>query len=262
MSRHMIKRWKPWDPTMISPKAWWDATGGTYLTKTNDSISQWSDKSGNNRHLIQDNGTIQPTYSNSSVVFNGVDQYLYSTSPFMYANGNISVFVVGAISPNVPDSRFLTESCTTDNDTFYGIAQQNTVDGTQMSVFVRNDAGGMLANHPVLSASGAMDDSKKLYCWADNGSNFIGNFNGGALMESAYTRTGVFTLDRLAMAAVVRATITWWLNCDINEVIVTDFADNETRILMEGWLAWKWGIQGSLPDSHLCKNAPPVIPWG
>ena len=29
------------------------------------------------------------------------------------------------------------------------------------------------------------------------------------------------------------------------------------RYQAEGYLAWKWGLQGSLPSTHLYKNAPP-----
>ena len=36
-------------------------------------------------------------------------------------------------------------------------------------------------------------------------------------------------------------------------------ANLATEQLMEGYLAWKWGVQGSLPANHPYKSAAPTI---
>jgi hypothetical protein len=45
----------------------------------------------------------------------------------------------------------------------------------------------------------------------------------------------------------------------IMEVVITQ-TDNSvaTRQKIEGYLAWKWGLEGNLPSGHPYKNAAPT----
>lgn len=72
--------------TGLNPKsisglaAWYDASDSTTVT-TATGVSQWSDKSGNNRTLVQSVGLDQPTRTatingKSALVFDGVNHYL------------------------------------------------------------------------------------------------------------------------------------------------------------------------------------------
>jgi hypothetical protein len=48
------------------------------------------------------------------------------------------------------------------------------------------------------------------------------------------------------------------LNGRIAEVVVANtLADAGDRQRLEGYLAWKWGLQGNLPADHPWKAAPP-----
>jgi hypothetical protein len=47
-------------------------------------------------------------------------------------------------------------------------------------------------------------------------------------------------------------------DCDLAEIILYDSQLTTLQVQqMEGYLAWKWGLQGNLPASHPYKNAPP-----
>jgi hypothetical protein len=47
---------------------------------------------------------------------------------------------------------------------------------------------------------------------------------------------------------------------DIGEFIFMSANPSETdRVLIEGYLAWKWGLEGSLDAGHLYKSAAPTI---
>jgi hypothetical protein len=37
------------------------------------------------------------------------------------------------------------------------------------------------------------------------------------------------------------------------------FADNTKQEIVEGYLAWKWGLVSKLPVGHPYKNQPPYI---
>ena len=47
-------------------------------------------------------------------------------------------------------------------------------------------------------------------------------------------------------------------DCDIAEVILYNSVLTTLQVQqIEGYLAWKWGLQGNLPVGHPYKNAPP-----
>lgn len=66
-------------PTIIddgNTVAWFDFNS-SYITKDgSDFVSQWSDRSGNNNHLLQATGTNQPLWQVLGVLFDGVDNFM------------------------------------------------------------------------------------------------------------------------------------------------------------------------------------------
>ena len=55
----------------------WYIDDAAYLTKSGDSVSQWSDVSGNGNHLLQSNPAYRPIWSaDSGLMFNGTDDCL------------------------------------------------------------------------------------------------------------------------------------------------------------------------------------------
>jgi hypothetical protein len=67
----------------------------TYMTyETNDTINQWNDKSGNDRHLEQSTLTDMPRHSGDSVFFDGVDNYIYYDSGIDTLDQPITVYLV------------------------------------------------------------------------------------------------------------------------------------------------------------------------
>jgi hypothetical protein len=45
---------------------------------------------------------------------------------------------------------------------------------------------------------------------------------------------------------------------DVNEIIFLPYNyQDSTRQILEGYLAWKWGLTGLLPAGHPWKNASP-----
>jgi hypothetical protein len=52
----------------------------------------------------------------------------------------------------------------------------------------------------------------------------------------------------------------YYLNGNVAEIIAYKSAhiDKETRETIEGYLAWKWGLNGNLPSGHTYKNYAPT----
>lgn len=53
-----------WSPLQLSPSVWLDASDSASVVLTSGAVSQWSDKSGNNRHATQGTAANRPTLVN------------------------------------------------------------------------------------------------------------------------------------------------------------------------------------------------------
>lgn len=256
-----LKRWRLWTPADLNPLAWFDAKDGAYITESGGLVSQWNDKSGNARHIFQSNDANKPTYTADCVTFNGTSSYLFNTSPFMYANGNISVSFVGSCNPALGyDRRLVTEAFTLPNDSVYSPAENQDANPSKMCAFIRNNLGVVVRGHVALSALGAFNNTQRLYVWGDTGSRFVGNFNGGPLTQSDYTRAGTLNLNSFSIGCLRRQTAVYFWPGTVNELIIANFMPTQARLCMEGWLAWRWGLQGLLPADHRYKSEPPRVP--
>jgi hypothetical protein len=94
------KLWK-WPPLAVPGMvAWWDASDSstfTYVAGAGETVSQWRDKSGNNRHLAQADAARRPQRNGRqngrpTVVFDGEDDWLDSTS--FAVNQPLTIFMV------------------------------------------------------------------------------------------------------------------------------------------------------------------------
>jgi hypothetical protein len=84
--------------------------------------------------------------------------------------------------------------------------------------------------------------------------------NGTLLSSMSATTAGFNTTQVLCIGAADPTTTTYYYRQDIAEIVWYRTALNSTDIQrIEGYLAWKWGLQGKLPSNHLFKNNAPTI---
>jgi hypothetical protein len=242
----------PFAPTNITGlQVWLDGNdpNGTGVTPSNGtSISTWTDKSGNSRNGVNaaTAATVVTNALNGKAVLNcpGTARYniTYSSIPASY-----SAFCVYVI---------------TTNDGGY----QRVLHGQVDSVLYMGVAGGQ----NIATFVGNQ------FSWNDTNANTptVSAFNNYRIVDminnSSTTQLLPFT-DGSAQNTKTGATITF------NNLIVASHSDNSQRLKgriaellfysgvlsttprqqVEGYLAWKWGLQGNLPASHPYKNAPP-----
>lgn len=246
-----------WTPANMTTLAWYDADDATTITESSGAVSQWDDKSGNARHISQLSAGLKPTYTTGQIAFDGTNDYLFNTSPFMYANGEINIFIVCSVFADT-DKRIISEGSSTDGDPIYAVQTINPV-GDKLSARIRNDSGTNLSTGVALSSASAFDDTKKLYQWGDNGSQLSGRVNSDDLQTSAYTRSGTLTLDRFSVGALLRSSSASHANIDVNEIVITSNLVDSSREIVEGYLAHKWGIEASLQSGHPYKSSAPTV---
>jgi hypothetical protein len=253
-----------WTPSQASPSAWY--APDSFTVTASNTISQWSDKMGNSaRLLFQSTGSAQPVYSNSAAWFNNSTTVISSTNPFCYAAGSMTLLFVakgtntltGTTAPSI-----FSETSTAANNPVYAvdISRADIVrDG--MRVFLRNDAGSYIdgtIGEGKYGAGGVFVNSVKLCSIYDSGSSYTNHVDGTNYLAFAYTRTGSFTLDRMSLGGWQRAALALPFNGFIYEVIISAPAMTESnRLKCEGYLAWKYSLQGNLPADHPYKASAP-----
>ena len=112
---------KLWTPQAVSTSIWLDANDSTTITLNGSNVSQWSDKSGNSRHISQGTAASQPTYaatglnSKGLITFDGSNDILLNAS--VGANG-VSNFTIISVF------RVITETA---DDILMGIGETGAV---------------------------------------------------------------------------------------------------------------------------------------
>jgi hypothetical protein len=70
-------------PLELSPALWLDAADTTTITESSGSVSQWNDKSGNARHVVQTTAADQPTTGSETI--NGLNVLSFNSDELISA---------------------------------------------------------------------------------------------------------------------------------------------------------------------------------
>ena len=261
-----------WTPAELTGLALWlDADDASSITLNGSTVSQWSDKSGNNQHVVQATASAQPLYLPTT----------FNSKPTLYFDDTNDQ--MGCDVTNVSSQ----------GDLFFGAAFQYLSDTNNWRPIVahntstdQSNAGTLLMQRSSSRSEIGVHDSGR----TDSGSDFtvqvtdlfepriatVGR-NGGTLGDGGaltITATGpsqptyitqinqswptTENTSRIQIGGRQQVQ-TGWANAYISEVIVcnTDLS-TEDRQKLEGYLAWKWGLTANLPADHPYKSAPPT----
>jgi hypothetical protein len=242
-----VKLWRPND-LGGSLAQWLDAEDTNSITLNGSTVSQWSDKSGNDHHATQDTATNQPTYSATgmsgkpAVVFDGTDDFM-SVSGFDNA---VSLALIGSGgSPLAPLISGASPALFSPlwNANAATIAYRGRTDTN-----IRQVNLGFSAN----------DFSMGFFSLDAANSEVKLSSNGGAQTTFSHTinsaDTTINTLGRDFQGA------SQFANGRIAEIVVaSSLLSNADRQKLEGYLAHKWGLTAKLPVDHPYKTTPPTV---
>lgn len=206
---------------------WQDATDATTITQVANAVSQWNDKSGNNRHSTQGTGVNQPLTNTgtinakNSLLFDGSNDFLTANA----AIGNLfgsdhTVFVVynrtGANRAN-----FL-RSSSADYTELY-LAADGSINGANNTVFSYSTIAGAVDTLPHIV--GATRNGAAYQVFRDG---VLGSSVGAANASTAVTVTAP-------------AAIPFQLSGNIGEIIIYDKAlTAQERLQVTTYLTAKW----------------------
>jgi hypothetical protein len=270
-----------WTPRELTSAVWFDAADTTTITLNGPNVSQWNDKSGNNRHATQATATNQPLFVTSVPGANGLPaiqtdgndtlQIGNRTGLFQDVGGVTIAIVVkyatGTYSANllpafvstgaVPSqSRFALAASVTADVGRIGILGRRTDADTLASLFTattRSTLAGL--SYPSIQIGNGNFSSAQ----ANNFTNGTQDLTNVAFLTAGNTQNSVPL--NASLFGVTGSTNNFLpAGCQLFEVLMFNSTlSTADRQRLEGYLAWKWGTVASLPAGHPFKNSPPYL---
>lgn len=230
-----------WTPAALGADLalWLDADDAATITLDGSNVSQWDDKSGNGRHVSQANAALQPPYSATGLL------------------GKPTLDFGSAVN-----SRALTNAALTGYSPvrYFGVADYDGPNPFQTFT-------GILLHAPIA------DFNLDRTMTASSGTSWSGTgvtlYHNGAdptltalpvislpfVFATNFSQTANKTSVSIGTAGTDRS----WRG-KISEIISTSFVPSTAdRQKIEGYLAWKWGLEANLPADHPYKTAPPTV---
>lgn len=247
-----------WTPANLSPgpDLWFDANNSSSLVLSGSNVTSWTDLA----HGVSTTfiiGSTNPTYTASllnslpGITFSGGGGLGNNSTGYANFSNDISVFAVvnitsagykvplGAFGSTGPNVGFLSGSPA-------NIATIHGGTGAQGS------STTLAFNTPAFVdwiAPGVSGGS-----WGPVTPYLNGTLGGsiGVLTGFSYTQIGI------DIGADSDVDVTG--NMNIHEIVALNVqASTANRQLIEGYLAWKWGLQANLPGGHPYQSAAPTV---
>jgi hypothetical protein len=248
---------KFFSPSDIANLALWlDAADGTTITESGGFVSQWNDKSGNGRNFAQATGANQPAFTAnglngwSVITFDGTNDRLQASVTTGSSTATVSAIWQANNSTNVSNSNARIFDIKTGSGGLQLLRDSGApAIHTKSSLWQTLLTSSRWFNQTtaVQLSNIAFDSASTSF--RQNGSDLSAQASPAAVGEAG-------TLCMLGARADVNSST--FLNGYIAEVIVVNGVQSTSdRELVEGYLAWKWGLQGNLPAGHPYKNARP-----
>lgn len=236
---------RPFVPTQIPFVSLWLDGDDINTLRTTSAVTTWVDKSQTNKNATKPTNfaSFDPPVVNRGVNFNNFSALLKVTN---MPTAPYDIFIVGIADPT----------------------------NTGYRTFLR--VQGNPGNHPLIINSGTNDvgmwDSTAFrrfgtYSWAGNEQAMFYVSVAAARTQRA-SKNGDISLTAATAAGAVDTLITCIGNSIepfvgqpggiINELIIYNTTlQTDQRQLVEGYLAWKWGLVARLPAAHPYKSVPP-----
>lgn len=238
-----------WTPAQITTELWFDADDASTITLNGSNVSQWDDKSGNGRHATQGVAAQQPVYTENAI--NG-------NPSLTFANTAKSLLMASSVFTTNPKV-FIVLKSTTGSQAQVPLRLQGSINeflfvlnatSSNQVYFTRRGLEQRPVTHTVTNTTIYFADlfPTSIGDYYINGTlatkqNNIGNAGGNA-------NTNVIGAD---------AGNANRFQGDLAECIVLSSIDTDTRQLIEGYLAHKWGLTSNLPADHPYKNSAPTV---
>lgn len=244
--------------TAFTPKSltglqlWLDGADQSSMTfSSGSSVSSWNDKSGNGYNFTNNGGSTNPTTDpKMGLLFTTTRSFANSSVPIP---SNYTLFLVGNLTSR-PSSygRMINMNTTTDGFGFLGTFNNSfnfaTFTGPGGATWYdtnSNTPTSTVASSPNLSIMGMTISATSLTPFFD------GNVLNSKTNSGSTASTTGMCLNGISFAGQ-------GVNAHFAEVFLFNSPlSTSQRQQVEGYLAWKWGLQSSLPSTHAYAKFSP-----
>lgn len=243
-----------WTPAALGANLgnWYDAADAGTFTLSGTSITQWNDKSGNNRHATQSVAANKPTYTANSLNGQAVVTFDGSNDSFSvpaFTGSRIqSTLVVFKTSNAALNQHILDES----NSLAYGGGLYVRIVNTGKCRYWAQDANPVTDTTTSLTAGdycilGGVEatSSRSIIFNGTVETTVVPSFTARTTANPSIGTSVLFGLPFVGSIAEI--------------IIVNTNLSTLNRQKTEGYLAWKWGLTSKLPVGHPYKTVPPIV---
>ena len=240
-------------PTQINGcYVWLDASlQNNFTFSSGSNIATWIDRSGNSYSATAANNPTYDSITKRVRFLNSSSQYMSNTAAplnlaqrsFFFVIEDLTYIAVGGYMPMIPNP-----TSGTDYQTTNGLSIENNT-GFK---FYGNSGG-----YDNRIAGAAAPNAKGIYSEVFGSLSGITYLNGTAGGTSNANYTPGTSVGYALGGRWANGIAAPYINAYYYEVLVYNTVLSVTqRQQIEGYLAWKWGLQGSLPSTHPYKNTP------
>jgi len=234
----------PWTPSDITTELWLDAADADTIHDTAGAVSQWDDKSGNGNNVTQGTVSKQPIISGSTMTFTAAQ-----------AMATVGTDISDIVGPTLNKCAVFSVMKFTSGLIFLQLETSSVnrlgFEGSNRWDFPR-DGVGTLSGWSTALSSIKMDI---LAATADGATQEV-FLDGTSVASKANALTMTDAARNLGVGA--NAGGSYGADVDFQEIIFVDSVTVEVRQKLEGYLAWKWGLEDNLPTLHPYKSAAPT----
>ena len=243
-----------WDPSLISTALWLDAADASTITQSGGAVSQWSDKSGNSKHVFQATPSLQPTYSSAIlnslpvIRFDGSDDRL-ATSAALLTQQTFGIYAITANRNPAGES---------------GTMGQYILDDVGRTLFFQNGIttrlGAMFSGQGIAVYAGTANSQFHIFGYEGNNVSYTLHYEGASVATGSIAGSSISnTTFKIGETAAGSGGLFFPAALDAAEIVITlaplSVAERQK---LEGYLAHKWGLTANLPAAHPYKNSVPA----
>lgn len=284
MVNQMLFATSLWTPSQLTSEVWFDAADPTTITLNVSNVSQWNDKSGNNRNATQGTSSFQPLFVNNvsnglpALQTDGGDTLAIQNRSNLFQNvGDATIaIVIKYVTGTYPINSIsaFVSTGTNSSQSRLALSASPSSDVSRLGILARRndaDSAGILntstARSSILnSVSIQIGNVNYQSAQANNFTNGTQDLINSPILTAGLTQNSIPLNASLFSIAGIGSTPPPPTNplpsgCQLFEVLMFNSSLSTTdRQKLEGYLAWKWGTVANLPVGHPFKNSPPYLP--
>jgi hypothetical protein len=249
-----------WTPDLLRPAVWLDASDIRTVILSGSNVTQWNDKSGNERNMTV--GGNAPAIANNSL--NGLNTILFDNrsatqtlvNSYSYSGNDITLFSLARSSrlggrTNFPRLWSMNATGQTDFGNTAGLLMLYGVGSPNNASMFRNNA--VMAQSPQNT-----NDQWALHIGTKSGGSATFSSNGETRAVGSTSNTP-FGFNFIRIGNDTSASDSGLFG-NVAETGILPFAVTlKEEQQLAGYILWRWGLTGLLPAAHPFRNRPPLI---